>query len=180
MKQGLLIIDVQNDYFEQGKMPLNHPNQALKQIKRLENYFEANRLPILYIQHIKEAADAGFFKRGTVGARLHPDLNVNEDSLIIEKHFPNSFDKTDLEKALKTMAVEQLVIIGMMTHMCVDSTTRASKELGYEPIVIADATATKSLAFNGREISAIDVQGAFLSALKNFAQVITATEFLSR
>jgi|GEM_PF-4725715 len=45
MKQGLLIIDVQNDYFEQGKMPLNHPNQALKQIKRLENYFEANRLP---------------------------------------------------------------------------------------------------------------------------------------
>jgi len=78
------------------------------------------------------------------------------------------------------MAVEQLVIIGMMTHMCVDSTTRASKELGYEPIVIADATATKSLAFNGREISAIDVQGAFLSALKNFAQVITAAEFLSR
>lgn len=49
----------------------------------------------------------------------------------------------------------------MMTHMCIDSTTRASKEYGYDPILISDATATKSLTFKNHEINAENVQLSF-------------------
>ena len=65
----------------------------------------------------------------------------------------------------------------MMTHMCIDSTTRAAAELGYEPILIEDITATCNLEYNGQMAEAKDVQNAFISALSNFAVVTTTTEF---
>ncbi|MBV6619589.1 isochorismatase family protein, partial [Acinetobacter baumannii] len=52
MKQALLVIDVQNDYFKNGKMELVGPDQALDKIKQLEQYFNEKGLPIIYVQHI--------------------------------------------------------------------------------------------------------------------------------
>lgn len=178
MKQALLVIDVQNDYFAGGKMALANPVAALHIIKTLEKTFAEKSLPILYIQHIKDSQNADFFARDTAGAELHPDLTINTDTIIIEKHFPNSFLDTNLQQTLQQLQVEQLVITGMMTHMCVDSTTRASTELGYQPIVITDATATKDLTFNDKNVPAEEVSAAFLAALTTFARVISAEEFL--
>ncbi|KRN07028.1 isochorismatase [Liquorilactobacillus sucicola DSM 21376 = JCM 15457] len=178
MKQALLIIDVQNDYFENGRMELVSPQQALTQINKLEVSFKTRDLPIIYIQHIKNDPKANFFGRGTKGALLHSNLKVDKAAIVIEKHYPNSFFKTDLKELLESLEIEQVVITGMMTHMCVDSTTRASSELGYDPIVISDATATRNLAYRGDNVSAENVQKAFLAALQVFAQVITAKEYL--
>lgn len=179
MKQALLVIDVQNDYFEHGKMALVEPLKALHQVNRLEEYFMNKDLPIIYIQHIKEDPKADFFGRGTEGSFLHPDLRVDDRAIIIEKQTPNCFFETNLSKVLESLKVEQVVITGMMTHMCVDSTTRASKELGYDPIVISDATATKDLSYRSAVVSAKNVQYAFLAALQNFSQVISASDYLS-
>ncbi|GBG96519.1 cysteine hydrolase family protein [Lactococcus termiticola] len=179
MKQALLIIDIQNDYFEDGKMALNRPEEALKQINRLEDRFTAEKQPIIYIQHIKHMKNADFFEVGTPGAELHPGLSVDSDAIVIEKHFPNSFLETNLEATLKELDVEQLVITGMMTHMCVDSTTRQAKELGYQPILVTDATATKALAYQGKVTKAEEVQNAFVSALQNFADLKTTDEYLA-
>jgi nicotinamidase-related amidase len=96
-----------------------------------------------------------------VGVALHPQLQVKDSSIIVEKHFPNSFLETKLQEILKQHQVEQLVITGMMTHVCIDSSTRAAKELGYQPIVIADATATRDLEHDGKIVKAADVQTAF-------------------
>jgi nicotinamidase-related amidase len=134
MKQALLIIDVQNDYFKNGKMELVNPDDALAKINQLEDHFIHNNLPIIYIQHINPSA-AIFFQENTVGVALHPQLQVQDSSIIVEKHFPNSFVETELQEILKQHQVEQLVITGMMTHVCIDSGTRAAKELGYQPIV---------------------------------------------
>lgn len=180
MRQGLLIIDVQNDYFKGGKMTLAQPEKALHQINRLEEHFLANHLPIIYIQHLKNNSNADFFGIGTTGSLLQPALNNQPTSVIIEKHYPNSFYQTNLQQTLTELGVTQLVITGMMTHMCVDSTTRASQELGYQPILIADTTATKNLIYDGLEVSAANVQSAFLSALQPFAQVMTTQHFLSQ
>lgn len=60
MKQALMVIDVQNDYFEGGAMALVHPEQALHHIQQLERWFLAQNLPIIYIQHIN-SAQASFF-----------------------------------------------------------------------------------------------------------------------
>ncbi len=103
---------------------------------------------------------------------------MNSSSIIVEKQYPNSFFQTTLQETLASMQVEQLVITGMMTHMCVDSTTRASNELGYHPILISDATATKDLTFDNRTVQAKDVQSSYLAALQNFAEVISTEEYL--
>lgn len=64
-----------------------------------------------------------------------------------------------------------------MTHMCIDSGTRAAKELGYQPILIADATATRDLSYAGKTTKAEDVQTA-LTALSTFANVQNTADFL--
>lgn len=178
MKQALLIIDVQNDYFKNGKMELVNPELALQNTNQLEDHFIRNNLPIIYIQHISPAS-ASFFQENTVGVELHPQLKITDDSLIVEKHFPNSFLETKLQAILEQHQVEQLVIAGMMTHMCVDAGTRAAQELGYQPIVIADATATRDLEHEGKIVKAADVQTAFLSALGFFATVQNTADFLA-
>ena len=170
MKQALLIIDIQNDYFPEGKSELHEADKALLKVNQLENSFLSEQKPIIYIQHIKHQLNADFFEAGTIGCELHPNLKLQEQSIIIEKHFPNSFLETELLETLKKIEIEQLVICGMMT--------RAAKELGFQPVLISDATATKDLIFENKKVLAENVQISFLSALQNFAQVLTADQFL--
>ncbi|MGT2907980.1 cysteine hydrolase family protein [Streptococcus dentiloxodontae] len=178
MKQALLVIDVQNDYFKGGKCELVNPDTALANINQLESCFlETNQL-IIYIQHVKNDKQADFFAKNSEGARLHSNLSLDSNSIIISKSYPNSFIGTNLEEILKDWEIEQLVITGMMTHMCIDSTTRAAKEKGYQPILIQDATATKALDYQGQIVGAEAVQKSFISALQNFSQVKTTAEFL--
>ena len=179
MKQALLVIDVQNDYFKNGKMELVGPDQALDKIKQLEQYFNEKNLPIIYVQHINPP-QASFFQENTDGVLLHPELSAGSDSLIVTKHYPNSFLETNLDELLKAHQIEQLIITGMMTHMCIDSGTRAAKELGYQPILIADATATRDLSHDGKTVKAEDVQTAFLTALSTFANVENTADFLAK
>ncbi|WP_229727615.1 isochorismatase family protein [Sporolactobacillus putidus] len=87
------------------------------------------------------------------------------------KTYPNSFLQTVLKEKLQEQGVNQLVICGMMTHMCVDSTTRQAKELGYQVKLISDACATRDLSYGQSIVSATDVQNAFLSALSSFSEV---------
>lgn len=178
-KTALLVIDVQNDYFPAGKMALFEPEQALENIQRLEKSFHRAQAPIIYIQHIAASCEAPFFVAGTHGVKLHVDLAINASSIIVEKQFPNSFFQTDLKEILDQLRIEQVIITGMMTHMCVDATSRAAAEYGYKPIVIADATATKDLQYAGCIVSAQDVQTAYLSAFQMFAQIQTTEKYLS-
>lgn len=177
-RTALLVIDVQNDYFPQGKMALFGAEQALTNINRLEADFIKNAQPIIYIQHIAKQAQATFFQEGTEGAELHAGLQINQNPIIIEKHYPNSFFQTNLKQVLDQLKIERLVISGMMTHMCVDATSRAAAELGYQPIIIAEATATRQLSYAGKTVQAQDVQTACLSAFQMFSQVISIDDYL--
>ncbi|KAA8735570.1 cysteine hydrolase [Acinetobacter qingfengensis] len=178
MKQALLIIDVQNDYFQGEKMPLFQPEQALKNIHLLEHFFHSQKLPVIYIQHFN-SENSKFFYENTIGAELHTELALAADAIIVSKRYPNSFYQTTLQQTLQHLAIEQLVITGMMTHMCIDSTTRHAAELGFQPILIHDATATKDLNDLGKTVAAQDVQIAFLAALSRFAQLQSTQQFLT-
>lgn len=180
MKQALLIIDVQNDYFANGKMALTNPDKALVNILTLQQFFHEQKAPIYYIQHIKNDPQADFFAIGSDGANIHQQLlsRITENEKLIIKHYPNSFLQTTLLDELDKAGIEQLVICGMMTHMCIDSTTRYATELGYQPILIADACATKDLVFQSYTIKAHDVHNAFLAALSNFSLVVDTKDFL--
>lgn len=97
---------------------------------------------------------------------------------MIEKHYPNSFFQTTLKAELERLNVDKLVISGMMTHMCVDATSRAAAEFAYQPTIIADATATRQLSYSGRTVEAEDVQTACLSAFQMFSQVVSIEDYL--
>ncbi len=172
MKTALLIIDVQNDYFPNGKMELKNSLEAGIRIKDLLKKFRNLSLPVVHVKHLSISTGASFFIPGTHGAELHENVRPMEGEKIIVKYFPNSFRKTELDGYLKENCISKLVIAGMMTHMCVDSTVRAVYDLGYECIVAGDCCATKSLKYNDDEISAGNVQNSFLAALSGFSKVL--------
>lgn len=181
---ALLIIDVQNDYFPGGKMPLEKSELAAENTRRILEYFRNNHLPVIHIQHISTNDGATFFLPGTDGAKINHMVIPEEDEKIIVKHFPNSFRETDLLNYLQSKKIKNLVITGMMTDICVESTARAAFDFGFTNTIIGDATATRNRELNGEVIKAEEVQRSFLagiSALGNlYARVMNTNEFLSK
>jgi len=98
------------------------------------------------------------------------------DETVIRKSSPNSFRNTGLLQSLKDADVGRLVICGMMTHMCIDSTTRAASEQGFDCIVAQDACATKNLTFNNVTVPAEQVHKSFLAALNGTFATVMLTE----
>lgn len=180
MKTALLVIDIQNDYFPGGKLALPGSVNASLQAKRLLEYFRSYNWPVIYIQHISTRAGASFFLPGTSGAEIHSNVQPLKDELVLQKHFPNSFRETNLRGILSALDASRLVICGMQTHMCIDSTTRAAFDLGYECYVVADACASRDLVYADRVISADTVHCAFLAALQGlYGKVMTGQEFIT-
>lgn len=182
MGEALVIIDVQNDYFEGGAYPLYRPERALANIRLLAEEFVEKGRSVYFIRHISRSEKATFFLPGTPGADIHSSLASFPSSRhahVIDKAYPNSFLRTALQESLLREKIDQLILCGMMTHMCVDSTTRQAKELGYKVKLIADACATRDLTFGRTKVSATDVQNAFLSALSDFSEVISTRTYLS-
>ena len=179
MDTALVIIDVQNDYFPQGKCELFQSEQALKVTKRLLKHFRERKLPVFYVQHISPE-DAAFFLPNTKGVQLHKEIEPLGSEYIIVKHTPNGFHETTLQEKLTSLSIKNLVMCGMMTHMCIDTTIRAAKDYGYEITLISNGCATKELKWNGVNIPADTVQSIFMASLnQKFANVITSTEFSS-
>lgn len=176
MKKALIIIDIQNDYFDNGTMTLIDSDKACENAKLLLDKFRAETLPVIFIQHIATRPDATFFLPNTEGAGIHKTISPLKSEKIVVKNYPNSFRETDLMEYLKETQITDLVICGMMTHMCVDATTRAAKDFGFNISVIGDACATKNLEYNGKVVDANEVQNSFLSALNYFYSTVQTTE----
>ncbi|PQL92615.1 cysteine hydrolase family protein [Apibacter adventoris] len=178
--KALIVVDIQNDYFEGGTMVLDGALEASEKAKQIIDKFRNDRLPVIHIQHIALSPDATFFLPYTKGAEFHPNVKPEGGEIVITKYYPNSFLKTDLQKYLQKLEVKELVICGMMTHMCIDATTRAAKDLGYECTLIGDACATRELEISGIKVVSQEVHAAFLSALDYYyANVTTANDYLT-
>src|ERR1051325_10758669 len=176
-ERALVVIDIQNDYFPGGKMELEGADAAAQKAAGAISYFRQKSLPILHVRHLSVRPGATFFIPGTAGAEIHAAVRPAPGETVIEKNFPNSFRATSLERALKESGASELVVAGMMTHMCVDASVRAAADLGYKVTLLADACATRKQAFGGETIPARQVHGAFLAALNGFyAKVINANE----
>lgn len=180
MDTALLIIDIQNDYFEGGANPLFGADAATDKASKLLENFRARGLPVIFIQHVSNRPDAKFFAPGTQGVEIEYSVRPKVGEAIITKNFPNSFRDTSLHVLLQKLGVKNLVVCGMMTHMCVDATVRAAKDLGYAVTLVGDACATCDLAIWGEFVGAANVNKSFLAALAYYyAGVVTTADYLA-
>ena len=179
MNNGLILIDFQNDYFPGGNMELVGIEEAAANARMLLTEFRKAKLPVIHVQHISARPGATFFLPETDGARIHQTVTPQEDETIVVKNFPNSFRGTSLLEILKKEKLENLVICGAMSHMCIDATTRAAFDLGFNCIVVDDACATKDLIYKSKTIKASDVHASFMAALSvPYAKVISIKEII--
>lgn len=178
VKQGLILVDIQNDYFPGGKLELAGVEHAAKNAQKLLQRFRDKHSPIVHIQHISKQPGATFFLPDTEGSEINEAITPQSGEAVIVKHFPNSFRDTCLLEYLKDTEVEEVVICGAMSHMCIDATTRAAFDFGFQCKVIADACATRDLEHEGKIVKAAEVHAAFMAALASgYAEVVSTVEF---
>ena len=180
MNKCLIIIDVQNDYFENGKNPLYNSEKTVKIIKETLDFFRKNHYPIIHVQHIAIKSNATFFIKDTYGSEIHSLVKPLEHEKVIIKNYPNSFNNTELLNYLENQKIEELIICGMMTHMCVAATTKAAFDLGFKCQVLKDACTTKDLIFEDTIIPAETVHKTILASLNGVFGKITSLENIKK
>ncbi|GHC45547.1 isochorismatase family protein [Streptomyces flavofungini] len=142
----LVLIDYQNTYTT-GVMELEGAKEALAAGARLLAAARAAEIPVIHV--VNDGGEGTPYDiRAEIGAVCDEVAPVDGEPVVV-KQFPNSFHETRLEEVLRELGVEagaELVLAGFMTHMCVTFTAQGAFNLGYRPTVVAEATATRTLA----------------------------------
>ena len=175
---ALIMVDCQNTY-RVGVMQLTGVEKAILEAKALLERARALNIPVIHIQH-----DGGMgspYDLTTDIGQISNEVAPKDGEYVITKNFPNAFVQTELDERLKALNIENIVLAGFMTHMCVNSTAHGGFNLGYKPTVVASATATRPLqAAGGKVISAEQVQdGAIASTRDLYAAVVDRVSDLS-
>jgi nicotinamidase-related amidase len=179
-KTALLIIDLQNDYFPGGKFTLVGTDAAADNAAKLVSKFRSKKAPVIHVRHESTEPNPTFFSPGSPGAEINAKVKNQGNEPVITKNAINAFQGTDLKKVLDDQGITDLVIVGAMSHMCVDGATRAAVDLGYTTTVIHDACATLDLEFNGVKVPAAQVHAAFMTGLADgYCAVKSTSEFLA-
>lgn len=134
MKTALLVIDVQQGLCE-GEGRAHASDEVIARINPMANRLREASVPIVFVQH---ESTAGYLEHGTREWQLADGLQVQPGDLRVRKKTPDAFLNTDLEALLKARGVEELIVCGMHTEFCVDTTTRRALALGYPVTLVAD------------------------------------------
>jgi nicotinamidase-related amidase len=176
MTRALVLVDIQRDYFPDGAFPLVEPVAAATAASTVLETFRASGELVVHVFHVSTDPGATFFRPGTPGIGFHHLVEPAAGEPVLEKHRPNSFIDTGLQRVLDDAGVRELVIVGMMSSMCIDSTTRAAHELGYTCTVVSDACAAPDLRYGDTVVPGASVHAAFMAALDgSFATVTTSS-----
>lgn len=167
---ALIMIDCQNTY-RRGIMQLEGVEPAIREAQKLLEMARDLKVPVIHIQH-----DAGegspYDVRADIGM-ISSEVSPISGESVITKNYPNAFIQTELDQQLKALGVQNIVLAGFMTHMCINSTAHGGFNLGYAPIVVASATATRALpASDGSVVPAAAVQAAALAATRDLYAVV--------
>ncbi len=176
MKRALLVIDVQNAYFD-GGMTVTYPGGSFANILRAIDAANARGIPVIVIQHSSPEGSKSF-ARGTNGWELHDEIKKKHYDHLTDKTFPGSFTDTELEDTLKKLGCDTVVITGYMTQMCCDTTARQAFHLGYGVEFLSDATGTLGISNYAGSVTAEELHRAILvtQAMK-FSKVMTLAEW---
>ncbi len=143
VNKALLIIDMQVCHFPPDGLP--YCAQEVVEIDRgLIDRARAQGVPVIFVQHC--GGQGGDYEPGTPGWQIHPLLAPRESETVVRKWHPDSFQDTDLRAVLITMGIDKLIVAGMQSEMCIDTTVRRAYGLGYDVELVSDGHTTWSSA----------------------------------
>jgi nicotinamidase-related amidase len=138
----LVLIDLQNEYLA-GPIALPGANAAIASAAKLLEKARHSGAPVIHVAH--RGQPGGLFDRTAQRGAIVAALTPLTGEPVIEKELPNAFAGTDLQARLAATGRKNVVLAGLMTHMCVSSTGRAALDLGFRIIIDADSCATRDL-----------------------------------
>lgn len=175
MGRALLVIDVQNEYFT-GALPITHPAGHLGRVLHAADAARGAGVPVVVVRHGFDAPDAPFFRPGTPGWELHPEVAARPRDLLLDKALPGCFTGTELEAWLRARDVDTVTVAGYMTHMCCDTTARQAMHLGLKVEFLSDATGTLAVSNAAGSVTAEELHRAVLCAQQMMISEVLDTD----
>lgn len=166
-KTALLLIDIQDFYFPGGRLQLENPEVAGMNAGLVLDQFRKNDLPVFHVRHNFEP-----------GGNIHQYVKPLNSETVISKDQVNAFLHTDLLEMLQADSIEQIVICGMQTHMCVEAAVRAAHDFGFTCLLVSDACATRALSYEEHIIPAKNVHFSTIKSIQGSYARIMSTESL--
>ena len=166
-KTALLLIDIQDFYFPGGRLQLENPEVAGMNAGLVLDQFRKNDLPVFHVRHNFEP-----------GGNIHQYVKPLNSETVISKDQVNAFLETDLLEMLQADSIEQIVICGMQTHMCVEAAVRAAHDFGFSCLLVSDACATRALQYEEHIIPAKNVHFSTIKSIQGSYARIMSTEAL--
>lgn len=169
MNSAVLVIDVQQGLCE-GRDAAFDCEGTISRINLVTRKARLAGVPVFFIQH---ESQAGYLEHGSDAWQLASDLDVDASDIKVSKTTPDSFLKTGLESLLRRHGIEQLVVCGMHTEFCVDTTTRRAMALGFPVVLVSDAhTSAGNSAISAQQV--IAHHNATLTNISSFGPRVQA------
>ena len=167
-KSALLLIDIQDFYFPGGKLQLENPEMAGMNAGLILDHFRKSEIPVYHVRHNFEPV-----------GNIHQYVKPEAGEPVLSKDQVNAFVDTKLLEMLQADSIEQLVICGMQTHMCVEAAVRAGHDLGFTCLLVTDACATRALQYEEHIIPAKNVHYSTIKTLQgSYARVLTTEDLI--
>lgn len=170
-QQALLVIDVQNGMFQEGNAVYNG-DQLLHHVNELLAKARSKNIPVIYVQHQEAAGEP--LEYGTRDWEIHPDIAPAPDDIIIHKKTPDSFLHTPLDEELKKLGIEHVILTGIQSDLCVDTTCRRAFSMGYKVTLASDAHST----WGHEDMTAAQIIKHHNEVLRWFARVYPSEEIV--
>ena len=170
MPTALLIIDVQQALCS-GSNPAFEVDRVIDRINLVSRQARAAGALVVLIQH--ETPGTGEMDFGTGPWELSPALATGQSDVRLRKTATDSFHRTELQELLQARGIDRLVICGLQSDFCVDTTTRRALALGYPVVLVSDAHST----VDNRVLSAVQIiahHNETLAAIESFGPRVTA------
>lgn len=177
-RSALLVLDMQSYFLDASSHAFVPSAPAiLPGVRNLMDAYVFRNLPVILTRHINNRRDAGMMAKwwreliteDNPLSMIDPQLACSS-SLVIKKSRYDAFYDTRLEDVLRDMEVERVVVCGVMTHLCCETTARSAFMRGFEVFFTADGTVTYNERFH---------RAALLNLAHGFAKPVMVKELLS-
>jgi nicotinamidase-related amidase len=190
-RMALLNVDMQNLFVEDSPVAAPSGRGVLKQVNTLIDVCRKSRVQIIHTSHVlrDDHSNVGIMgeivppislemiKKSAPSSFLHAELNVADEDILLDKPRFGSFQSTDLGMVLRSRGIDTVMISGIATNLCCETTAREANARDFRVFFLSDATATFPIG----DVSAEEIQKVTCATLGfAFAQVLTTTEMIAK